>query len=44
MFCNWDWGSTRHGVGVIDNDGAIVTRWMVPHNDVELAGSYSGHP
>ena len=38
MFCGWDWGSTHHGVCVIDNDGAIIARWMVPHSDVELAG------
>ena len=38
MFCGWDWGSTHHGVCVIDNDGAVIARWMVPHSDVELAG------
>lgn len=36
MFCGWDWGSTRHGVCVIDDQGGIVQRWLIEHTDVEL--------
>ncbi len=37
MFCGWDWGSTHHGVCVIDSDGAVVKRWLVQHTDEELS-------
>ena len=37
MFCGWDWGSTQHGVCVIDDDGVIVQRWLVRHCKEELA-------
>ena len=37
MFCGWDWGSTHHGVCVIDDDGMVVRRWLVKHSDAELA-------
>src|ERR671912_613221 len=37
MFCGWDWGSTQHGVCVIDDDGVIVQRWLVRHCEEELA-------
>lgn len=40
MFCGWDWGSTRHGVCVIDDDGAIIKRWLVHHTDGELAAVF----
>ena len=36
MFCGWDWGSTHHGVCVIDDEGAIVKRWLVEHTDNAL--------
>jgi transposase len=36
MFCGWDWGSTHHGVCVIDDQGAIVKRWLVEHTGNEL--------
>lgn len=36
MFCGWDWGSTRHGVCVIDDDGAVIRRWLVQHTNDEL--------
>ena len=36
MFCGWDWGSTHHGVCVIDDEGAIVKRWLVEHSDNAL--------
>jgi len=36
MFCGWDWGSTHHGVCVIDDDGAVVKRWLIAHTDNEL--------
>jgi transposase len=38
MFCGWDWGSTRHGVCVIEDDGTVVRQWLVDHTDVALAG------
>jgi transposase len=38
MFCGWDWGSTRHGVCVIEDDGTVVRRWLVEHTDEALAG------
>lgn len=37
VFCGWDWGSTRHGVCVIDAEGVIVRRWLVQHTDDDLA-------
>ena len=37
MFCGWDWGSTRHGVCVIDEDGVIVRRWLIEHTDDDLS-------
>ncbi len=37
MFCGWDWGSTQHGVCVIDDDGVIVQRWLVRHCEGGLA-------
>ena len=36
MFCGWDWGSTRHGVCVIDDGGAVVKQWLIEHTDKEL--------
>ena len=36
MFCGWDWGSTHHGVCVIDGEGAVVKRWLVGQTDEEL--------
>jgi transposase len=36
VFCGWDWGSTHHGVCVIDDDGVIVKRWLVQHAEDEL--------
>ena len=37
MFCGWDWGSTRHGVCVIDDHGAVVGRWLIEHTESALA-------
>jgi len=31
VFCGWDWGSTHHGVCVIDDHGTIIKQWLVPH-------------
>jgi transposase len=31
MFCGWDWGSTHHGVCVIDDHGTIVKQWLIQH-------------
>ena len=36
MFCGWDWGSTVHGVCLIDDQGAVVKRWMVQHTGDQL--------
>lgn len=36
MFCGWDWGSTVHGVCLIDDHGAVVKRWMVQHAEDQL--------
>lgn len=36
MFCGWDWGSTVHGVCLIDDQGAVVKRWMVQHTEGQL--------
>ena len=36
MFCGWDWGSTVHGVCLIDDQGAVVKRWMVQHTEDQL--------
>src|SRR5829696_4057854 len=40
MFCGWDWGSTHHGVCVIDDGGAIVKRWLVRHSGEELVALF----
>lgn len=40
MFCGWDWGSTQHGVCVIDDEGALVKRWLVEHTDNELGNLF----
>lgn len=36
MFCGWDWGSTHHGVCVIDDHGTIVKQWLVRHTQDDL--------
>jgi transposase len=36
MFCGWDWGSAEHGVCLIDDQGAVVKRWMVQHTGDQL--------
>ena len=41
MFCGWDWGSTMHGVCLLDDDGATVKTWMVNHTDTELAALFA---
>jgi transposase len=37
VFCGWDWGSTEHGVCVINDHGTVVKRWLVAHTDDALA-------
>ena len=37
VFCGWDWGSTHHGVCVIDDAGAVVGQWLVKHTREDLA-------
>lgn len=41
MFCGWDWGSTIHGVCLLDDDGATIKTWMVEHTDTELAALFA---
>lgn len=43
MFCGWDWGSTIHGVCLLDDNGVTVKTWMVNHTDAELACYLAGH-
>lgn len=33
MFCGWDWGSTHHGVCVIDDMGTVIEQWLRRHGD-----------
>jgi hypothetical protein len=35
LFCGWDWGST-HGACVIDDQGTVLRRWLVDHEDAAL--------
>ncbi len=44
MFCGWDWGSTIHGVCLLDDDGATIKTWMVQHTDAELAHCLPSSP
>jgi activator of 2-hydroxyglutaryl-CoA dehydratase len=37
VFCGWDWGSTHHGVCVIDDGGTVLRRWLIAHNGERLA-------
>ena len=41
MFCGWDWGSTLHGVCLIDEDGATIKTWMVKHTDADLSALFA---
>lgn len=41
MFCGWDWGSTSHGVCLLDDDGVIIKTWMVKHTDTELEALFA---
>jgi hypothetical protein len=36
VFCGWDWGSTVHGVCLIDDHGAVVKRWMIQHTEDQI--------
>ena len=36
MFGGWDWGSTHHGVCVIDDDGTVLRRWLIEHRGDEI--------
>jgi len=37
MFCGWDWGSTQHGVCLIDDKGQVVKTWMIEHTERNLS-------
>lgn len=41
MFCGWDWGSTIHGVCLLDDDSVTIKTWMVKHTDTELAALFA---
>jgi transposase len=41
MFCGWDWGSTIHGVCLLDDDGARIKTWMVKHTDTDLKALFA---
>ncbi|MGH3470703.1 MAG: IS110 family transposase, partial [Nocardioidaceae bacterium] len=41
MFCGWDWGSTLHGVCLINDDGTVVRTWMVKHTEEELSALFA---
>jgi len=41
MFCGWDWGSTLHGVCLLNNDGSVIKTWMVKHTEKELSALFT---
>jgi transposase len=41
MFCGWDWGSTRHGVCLIDDIGKVTKTWMVEHTAKDLSALFA---
>jgi transposase len=41
MFCGWDWGSTRHGVCLIDDVGNVIKTWMVEHTEKDLSSLFA---
>lgn len=44
MFCGWDWGSTRHGICVIDDNGTVIKTWMIEHTEKGIARSSPNSP
>lgn len=41
MFCGWDWGSTLHGVCLLDEGGATIKTWMVKHTEEDLSALFA---
>jgi Transposase len=41
MFCGWDWGSTQHGVCLIDDNGLVVKTWMIEHTERSLSALFA---
>ena len=41
MFCGWDWGSTLHGVCLLDDGGATIKTWMVKHTEADLSALFA---
>ena len=39
MYVGWDWASEAHDVTVIDETGAVVDRWVVPHDGKSIDGA-----
>lgn len=49
MYIGWDWASEAHDVTVLGNDGRIVDRWALTHDEAGLAETLRrlathGHP
>ena len=40
MFCGWDWGSTQHGVCLIDDHGVVIKTWMIAHTKSQLTALF----
>ena len=36
LYCGWDWGTTQHGVCVIDDAGAVVRTWLIGHDQLAV--------
>lgn len=41
MFCGWDWGSTQHGICVIDDNGTVIKTWMIEHTEKGIAALFA---
>ena len=41
MFCGWDWGSTLHGVCLLDGDGARIKTWLIKHTEADISALFA---
>lgn len=39
LFAGWDWASESHAITVVDQDGTVVDRFSVDHDEAALAGA-----
>jgi transposase len=39
LFAGWDWASRSHAVTVLDQDGGVVDRFCLPHEEAGLTGA-----